>query len=135
MTTDATPAPSTTPTGSVGSRFVTAIAQRDKESLRALLAHNVDFKGLTPKKFWEGSNPDEVLETVFDNWFEEQDHIDEVVQSDQGEDVGDVKRIGYRFRITTPDGPHLVEQQAYYYEYDDQILYLRVVCSGYRPTE
>ena len=134
MTTDATPAASPSTAGSVGSRFVTAIAQRDTEGLRALLADNVDFKAVTPKRFWEGGTPDEVLDAVFGHWFEETDHIDEVVHSDQGEDVADVKRIGYRFRITTPDGPHLVEQQAYYYEYDDQILYLRVVCSGYRPT-
>jgi|SRR4051794_38546350 hypothetical protein len=133
MTTDATPAPPTTASESVGSRFVTAIAEKNTDALRGLLAHNVDFKGLTPRKFWEGANPDDVIETVFGNWFEESDHIDEVVHTDQGEDVGDVKRIGYRFRITTPDGPHLVEQQAYYYEYDDKILYLRVVCSGYRP--
>src|SRR4051794_10100147 len=134
MTTDATPAPSTIGSNSVGSRFVTAIAQRDEEALRSLLAHNVDFKGVTPKKFWEGANPDEVLDAVLGHWFEESDHIDEIVQTDHGDDVGDIKRIGYRFRITNPDGLHLVEQQAYYYEYDDKILYLRVVCSGYRPV-
>ena len=48
-------------------------------------------------------------------------------------DRGPVSFVRVSFRITTPDGPHLVEQQAYYYEYDDKILYLRVVCSGYRP--
>jgi hypothetical protein len=35
-------------------------------------------------------------------------------------------------RVTTPDGPHLVEQQAYY-SADDRIHYLRVLCSGFRP--
>jgi len=119
----------------VGSRFVTAIAEKDTQALRDLLAHNIDFKALTPKRFWEGANPDDVLDAVFGHWFEESDHIEEVVHSDQGEDVGDIKRIGYRFRITNEDGPHLVEQQAYYAEYDDKILYLRVVCSGYRRTD
>jgi hypothetical protein len=135
MTTDATPAPSTTGSTSVGSRFVTAIAERDEEALRVLLAHNIDFKAVTPRKFWEGANPDDVLDAIFGHWFEETDHIDEVVHADQGDDVADVKRIGYRFRITTPDGPHLVEQQAYYREDEETIVYLRVVCSGYRPTD
>jgi hypothetical protein len=134
MTTDATPAPSTTGSNSVASRFVSAIAQRDHEAMRALLAHDIDFKAVTPRKFWEGAAPDEVLDAVFGHWFEESDHIEEVVHTDHGEDVGDTKRVGYRFRITTPDGPHFVEQQAYYRDDEDQIVYLRVVCSGYRPS-
>lgn len=117
----------------LGERFATAVAKRDTDGLRAMLDEHVDFKGLTPKRFWEADTPDGVLEVVFGNWFEEQDHIEGIASIDEGDDVGDIRRVGYRFEVTTPDGPHIVEQQAYFYEYDDKLLYLRVVCSGFRP--
>lgn len=119
---------------SLGERFATAIATRDHDALRALLADDVDFKGLTPRRFWEAGTADEVLDIVFGNWFEEQDHIDAIASLEHGEDVGEVRRIGYRFLLTTPDGAHMVEQQAYYTEVDDKLHYLRIVCSGFRPT-
>jgi len=42
--------------------------------------------------------------------------------------------VGYRFRVKNPDGIFLVEQQAYLSQDDGQIAWMRVVCSGYRPT-
>ena len=32
-----------------------------------------------------------------------------------------------------PDGPFVVEQQAYYEERDGRIGWMRVICSGFRP--
>ena len=72
---------------------------------------------------------------VFANWFEEQDHIDALVDVSSGTPVEDTQHVGYRFAITNPDGEHTVEQQAYYRTEDDRISYLRIVCSGYRPVE
>jgi hypothetical protein len=120
-------------TEGLGLRFAEALAAKDRRAIAALLGPHVDFKGLTPQKFWEGSTPEDVLDVLFDHWFEEQDHIDRLVDTSEGEPVGDVRRIGYRLRVTTPDGPHLVEQQAYY-RADDRIHYLRVLCSGFRPV-
>ena len=117
----------------VGRRFAEAIAGRNEDALRALLADDVDFRGLTPRKFWEATSPDEVTEVVFGNWFEEQDRIDAVTVLDEGDDVGDTHRVAYRFDLTTPDGPHVVEQQAYYRERDDRLVFVRLVCSGFRP--
>jgi len=117
----------------VGRRFAEAIAGRNEHALRALLADDVDFKGLTPRRFWEATSPDEVTDVVFGNWFEEQDRIDAVAVLDEGDDVGDTHRVAYRFDLTTPDGPHVVEQQAYYRERDNRLVYVRVVCSGFRP--
>jgi hypothetical protein len=118
---------------SVGERFVTAIATRDAEGLSALLAPKVDFRGLTPKRFWEASTPEQVVDVVLGNWFEETDHIESVRRLEVGEDVGDVQRVGYRFDITNGDGPSVVEQQAYYWAEAEKIHYLRIVCSGFRP--
>jgi hypothetical protein len=39
--------------------------------------------------------------------------IDALEELSEG-DVADTARVGYRFRTTTGDGPHLIEQQAYY---------------------
>lgn len=118
----------------LGTRFARAIAARDQDALAALLAPEVDFRALTPRKFWEGSDPDAVLDTVFGHWFEESDHIDELVTVTEGPDVEDTHHVAYRFAITNPDGAHTVEQQAYYRADGDRIDYLRVVCSGYRPA-
>lgn len=117
----------------VGRRFAEAIAGKNEAALRGLLADDVDFKGLTPRRFWEAASPDEVTEVVFGNWFEEQDRIDAVTVLDEGDDVGDTHRVAYRFDLTTPDGPRVVEQQAYYRDQDDRLVYVRVVCSGFRP--
>ena len=120
-------------TGSLGRTFVDAVAARDTAALAGLFTPELDFKAVTPRKFWEASTPDEAVEVVLGNWFSESDHIDAVDAVDEGDPVGDTERIGYRFRITNGDGPHLVEQQAYYRTEDGRMSYLRVVCSGYRP--
>jgi hypothetical protein len=118
----------------LGTRFAEAIAAKDADALTSLLAPDVDFRALTPRKFWEAASPEEVLEVVFGNWFEEGDRIDALVGVTSGAPVEDTHHVGYRFAITNPDGRHTVEQQAYYRSDGDRIGYLRVVCSGYRPA-
>ena len=118
----------------LGKRFAEAIAAKDVDAITSLLAPEVDFRALTPRKFWEATSPAEVVDVLFDNWFEEQDHIDALVDVTSGTPVEDTQQVGYRFAVTNPDGPHTVEQQAYYRADGDQISYLRVVCSGYRPV-
>jgi hypothetical protein len=121
-------------TTSLGRQLVDAIAARDPEALAALLDPGVDFRGLTPGRFWEAVTPDEAVEVVFGSWFTESDRIDAVAAVDEGEPVGDTQRIGYRLDITNPAGPHQVEQQVYYRAEGGRLSYLRVVCSGYRPV-
>ena len=121
-------------TDALGVRLAEAIAAKDTDAVTALLAPDLDFRALTPRKFWEASTPDEVLEILFDNWFEESDHIDALVDVTEGADVEDTHEVGYRLAITNDDGPHTLEQQAYYRTQDGRISYLRVMCSGYRPV-
>ena len=117
----------------VGERWVSAIAARDTDGLAGLLADDVDFRGLTPRRAWEGATPEDVVGVVLGTWFDDGTSIDAVeeVTTDR---VADTDRVGYRFRTTTADGPHLIEQQAYYRADGEQITYLRIVCSGYRPV-
>ena len=71
---------------------------------------------------------------LFDNWFEDQDVIDDVLEVTDADPVEDTAMVSYRIALSTPDGPHLAAQQAYYRTSDDRIDYLRIMCSGFRPT-
>ena len=117
-----------------GQRFAAAIVSRDIEQFKSTVSNAVDFKGLTPGRFWEASSPEEVVDVVLGTWFEESDHITGHEVSD-GDDVADTHQVRYRFEITNDDGPHVVEQQVYYRaDANDRIEYARIVCSGYRPV-
>jgi hypothetical protein len=118
----------------LGVRFATALAAKDRTALTAVLAPDVDFKGLTPRRFWEAEDIEGVFEVLFDNWFEDEDHIDGIIEMSTDHPVADTQHVGYRFALTLTDGPHVVEQQAYYRADGDRIGYLRVLCSGMRPV-
>ncbi len=118
----------------LGSRFAQALAAKDEAGLRDLLADALDFRGLTPNRFWEASGPDETIEVFLGSWFEPSDEIRELESVETGA-VGDRERVAYRFRVTNPDGTYVVEQQAYYGAEDGRIGWLRVLCSGFRAIE
>ena len=101
-----------------------------RRSPRAVLHPEVDFRGLTPNRFWEAHDRDAVLEIVFGVWFGADDQLEELVlmNSDAFAD-----REQVRFRGRNRDGPMVVEQQAYLTERDGLIGWMRVVCSGQRP--
>jgi hypothetical protein len=65
------------------------------------------------------------------------DRVAELLHPDVDLDTGrmaDRDRVAWRFAVSTPDGPHLVEQQAYYSTTDGRISWMRVLCSGFRPA-
>ena len=119
-------------TMTLGTRFATALSEKDAGELRALLHPEVDFRGMTPSRFWEARGPDAVLEHLLGGWFEPKDEIEslDAVETDQ---VADRERVGYRVTVRNPDGRFLVEQQAYIGGSEDRIDWLRVMCSGMRP--
>jgi ketosteroid isomerase-like protein len=118
----------------VGEQFARALAARDASRLRELLAPDIDFRALTPNKFWESNSASEVIDDVMlGRWIEPTDHIDEV-ESIEHDTVVDRERVGYRVRGTNADGPFVLEQQAYYTVVDGRIVWLRIMCSGFRPA-
>jgi hypothetical protein len=119
----------------VAESFVEAIARHDESAFKDLLAEEVDFRGLTPGRFWEADSPEEVADVVLGHWFAESDRIDEVTRVEHGEPVGDTERLSYRFAITNDSGIFTAEQQVYYRALDGRIEYLRVLCSGFRRRE
>src|SRR3954451_5400985 len=116
----------------LGARFATALAAKDFDSVRALLDPEIDFRGLTPSRFWEAGDPDSVVSEILQQWFEPSDDI-EALEALETDAFADRERVGYRFTIHNPDGDFTVEQQACLEPRDGRIAWMRVVCSGFRP--
>ena len=118
----------------VGSRFVAALAAKNTDRLVALFASDVDFRGMTPGRFWEVDSGEQVVHEVLYQWFEPHDVIERTDYVESGQ-VGDRERIDYRFLVRNSDGPFLVEQRAYFdVDAAGRICYMRVICSGFRQA-
>jgi hypothetical protein len=111
--------------------FVEAILARDFARARGLLDPAVDFRAMTPSRFWEADDPRGV-EEVLRAWFEHPDREVERVDPIEPDSVADTMRVGWRVHGTGADGPFLYEQQAYTRERDGQVVWLRIMCSGPR---
>src|SRR5690349_19042412 len=97
-----------------GERFARALAAKDRVELRAVLAGDIDFRGLTPGKFWEATTSDQAVDDIIlGHWFEPSDHIEELCSVTDGT-MSDRSHLTYRLRVRNPEGEFLVEQQAYY---------------------
>jgi len=117
-----------------GSALARAMAGKDRPGLLELLADDVDFRALTPGRAWEAGTAHEVADILVGTWFEPQDDIVGLIGVEDGEPVGDTRRVGYRFAVRTPDGDFTVEQQAYYRTEEGRIVHLRLLCSGFREA-
>ncbi|HEU4810821.1 MAG TPA: hypothetical protein VFT00_01650 [Nocardioides sp.] len=117
----------------IGEELARALAGKDAPAVRRLLADDVDFKALTPGRFWEAGSVDEVVEVFFGSWFEPSDEIRALLDVRTGE-VGDRQSVTYRLQVHNDDGGHEVEQQAYFSTVDGRVSFLRVLCSGYMPV-
>ncbi len=116
----------------IGEDFARAVAAKDTGAFDRLLAADVDFKGITPGRFWEGIGPSGVAAVFFDNWFEPSDTIEALVDVRTGDDVADTQHVSYRLNLVNDAGEHVAEQQAYFRTTDGRISHLRVMCSGFR---
>jgi hypothetical protein len=123
---------SQTATTTLGQAFADALSRKDFDAIAELLHPEIDFRGLTPRRMWEASSPRAVIDDILTTWFEESDEIERLAVS-ESDAFSDRERVGYRFEGHNPDGPFVVEQQAYYTERDGRIDWMRVVCSGFRP--
>ena len=119
----------------VGERFARAIAGKDAAGLKAMLRPDVDFRAMTPGRFWESTDVDVIVDdTILGTWFAPDRRILEVLAVETGV-LGSLDRVGYRFRVSLPRGEFIVEQQAYYETDGDTISWLRIMCSGFVPPE
>lgn len=127
MADEATPA-----TAALGAEFAAALAAKDFARAAALLHPQVDFAALTPRRAWEAQDPDAVVAGVLRVWFDDACELEQLVGVEQ-QDFCDRQHVVYRLRGRDPDGPFLMEQQAYLTERDGRIGWMRVLCSGKRP--
>jgi hypothetical protein len=123
-----------TVTATLGEAFADALSRKDFDRVAELLHPEIDFRGLTPRRTWEAHSPRAVIDEILTTWFEESDAIERLAAS-QSDAFADRARVGYRLEGHNPDGPFVVEQQAYYTEREGRIDWMRVVCSGFRPRE
>lgn len=118
----------------LGARLAKAMATKDGAGLLDVLAPEVDFRAMTPDRFWEAGSARAVVDIAFGDWFEPTDRIDALDDLQTGA-VADRNRVAYRLQVSNATGTYLVEQQAYFEVEDDRITWLRIMCSGYRPVE
>jgi hypothetical protein len=120
-------------TTTLGAGFAAALAAKDYRRLTDLMHPQIDFRGMTPRRFWEAGDPEAVVTEVLREWFDESNEI-EALELPESDAFADCERVGYRFSVRNPDGRFLVEQQAYLSERDGRIGWMRVLCSGFRPV-
>jgi hypothetical protein len=114
-------------------RFVQALADKDSTGLKALLRHDIDFRAMTPSRFWESNDVDEVVDdTIFGTWFDPSREITDVVAVETDR-IGSLERVAYRFTVNRPDGRFTIEQQVYYETDGATIGWLRLMCTGFLP--
>lgn len=118
----------------LGMMFARALASKDWSTLRSLLHDDLDFRGMTPRQVWEASADELITDVLRAHWFEDDEVIEELVECEV-RPVGDCINLRYLLRMLYKEGPHLIEQQAYYRAEDGRIKWLRVMCSGSMPIE
>jgi hypothetical protein len=117
----------------LGANFARALQAKDAAGLKSVLAPEIDFKAMTPSRFWEAQRADEVVDDiVLRHWFQPTDAI-EALEHLETSSVGGRQKVGYRMRVRRGGEVFLVEQQAYFDGTGDRIGWLRIMCSGYQP--
>ena len=117
----------------IGEELARAIAAKDADGLRGLLAADVDFTAITPRRHWNAGSPTMSWRSCSARGSRTRTASTRVehVETDA---FADRERVGYRFAVTNPEGRFLVEQQAYLEVEDGRIGWMRLVCSGFRPV-
>lgn len=118
---------------SIAGELVDAVVSRDFDRARGLLATDIDFRAMTPKRIWEADGPAEV-EDVLRAWLADPDEEIDSVEATAPVTVEDTQRVGWRVRGRGADGAFVFEQQAYLRESGGRIGWLRIMCSGTRPA-
>jgi hypothetical protein len=121
------------PLTSIGERFVRSLLAKDWAGVEGVIDPAIDFRGLTPSSPWEATSAKNLIESVFQVWFEPSDDIYDIVVV-AGDHISTRNRIVYRFRVRNRDEDYVCEQTAYYDETGDKIVTLRILCSGFLNT-
>ena len=113
-----------------GEEFAKALSAKDAAAVRAIMAPDLDFRAMTPGRFWEAHDHDELLDILFGHWLEPSDEVVALLSTSAGE-VSTRHHVTYRLHLHNADGESLMEQQMYYDVTDGRISWARVMCSGF----
>ncbi len=114
-----------------GEEFAKALAAKDEAAVRAVTTPDLDFRAMTPGRFWEAHDHDELVDVLFGSWLEPSDEVVALLSTSAGE-VSTRSHVAYRLHLRNADGDSLMEQQMYYNVGDDgRITWARVMCSGF----
>jgi TusA-related sulfurtransferase len=114
----------------IGESFLTALASRDFDRLKACFHSQVSFRALVPRGVREGADAQEASGWLR-RWFGDADEFQVLMSS--AERVADRLHIAYRIRLHDDRGWQVIEQQAYCTARLGLIETMHLVCSGFRP--
>ncbi len=117
----------------LGPQFAQAMACKDFDLVGTLVAEDIDFRGLTPRRSWQATSSADLISDVLRTWLGESDVIEEVLEVKTGV-FADRQYLAYKFRGHNEDGDFVVEQHAYFTESDGRIDWMRILCSGFRTN-
>ncbi|HSF15917.1 MAG TPA: nuclear transport factor 2 family protein [Vicinamibacteria bacterium] len=115
--------------------FLDALGRRDYDALSSLLAPNVWFRALLPRKLYDLDNRQEAIAT-FRSWFGGAADF-QVLETDHHTLVSR-EYIRYRFLLRPDWGPeqwHVIEQVGFFRVKEGSISRLDLVCTGFFPLE
>ena len=118
---------------SVVETFARAVASKDTDRLREIVAPQVSFMGMTPYGLRLGESNEDVI-GILGDWFGADDNIEDI-EALESDSFADRHRVGYRLRVKNPSGTYLVDQTAYMSIEAGRISWLRIMCAGYRRTD
>jgi hypothetical protein len=118
----------------VGTGFAVALGAKDFDAVEKILAHDVDFRALTPNMTWEEHTAKEVVSNVLNDWFDQNDNIEALCALQVRPIAGPRWLLSYTLLVRNDDGEHLVEHQANFECEDGRITWLRIMCAGYIPV-
>jgi hypothetical protein len=58
-----------------GERFAKALAAKDEAGVRAVTSSDLDFRAMTPGRFWEAHSHDDLVDVLFGGWLEPSDEV------------------------------------------------------------
>lgn len=114
----------------LGERFAKALAAKDASGVCAVTAPDLDFRAMTPGRFWEARSHDDLVDVLFGSWLEPSDEVVALLSTSTGA-VSTRQHVAYRLHLRNADGDALMEQQMYYDVADGRISWARVMCSGF----
>jgi hypothetical protein len=77
----------------LGADFAHALAAKDVSRMLDLMHPEIDFRGMTPSRTWEASDPDAAISVLLRHWFEDKDEI-EALDRLESDAFADRQRVG-----------------------------------------